>query len=97
MENVKGMLSVAEQVKEDFRAIGYSVECHILNAKNFGVPQNRERLIYIGNCLGVDNEQIFNEIFVLSENIPEHNLEDALFALRELEASRVKNSTESGS
>ena len=97
MENVKGMLSVAEQVKEDFRNIGYSVECHVLNAKDFGVPQNRERLIYIGNCIEVDNGQIFREIFALSENIPEHNLGDALYALRELEASRVKNATEAGS
>lgn len=97
MENVKGMLSVAEQVKEDFRNIGYSVEYHVLNAKDFGVPQNRERLIYIGNCIGIDNEQIFKEIFALSKSIPEHNLGDALFALRELEASRVKNATEAGS
>ncbi len=97
MENVKGMLSVAEQVKEDFRNIGYSVECHVLNAKDYGVPQNRERLIYIGNCIGIDNEQVFKEIFELSESIPEHNLGDALYGLRELEASRVKNATEIGS
>lgn len=94
MENVKGMLSVAEQVKEDFRNIGYSIECHVLNAKDYGVPQNRERLIYIGNCIGIDNEEIFSEIFALSESIPEYNLGDALFALRELKASRIKNSTE---
>ena len=97
MENVKGMLSVAEQVKEDFRNIGYSVECHILNAKDFGVPQNRERLIYIGNCVGIDNEKIFTEIFALSKGIPEHNLGDALYALRPLKASRIKNATEIGS
>lgn len=97
MENVKGMLSVAEQVKEDFRNIGYSVECHILNAKDYGVPQNRERLIYIGNRLGIDNEMIFNRIFDLSSTIPNHVLGDALFGLRPLKASRIKNSTESGS
>lgn len=97
MENVKGMLSVAEQVKEDFRNIGYSVEYHVLNAKDFGVPQNRERLIYIGNCIGIDNEQIFKEIFELSQSIPNYNLSDALYGLRVLMASRVKNATEVGS
>ncbi len=97
MENVKGMLSVAEQVKEDFRNIGYSVDCHILNAKDFGVPQNRERLIYIGNRVGIDNEAIFNDIFALSKSINAHVLKDALYALRPLEASRKKNSTDEGS
>lgn len=97
MENVKGMLSVADQVKEDFRNIGYAVECHVLNAKDFGVPQNRERLIYIGNRIGVDNEKIFEEIFELSKSIPDHVLGDAIFALRPLQASRVKNSTDTGS
>lgn len=96
MENVKGMLSVAEQVKEDFRNIGYEVECHVLNAKDYGVPQNRERLIYIGNRLGIDNKKIFDEIFELTKTIPNHVLSDALFGLRPLQASRVKNSTEQG-
>lgn len=97
MENVKGMLSVADQVKEDFRNIGYTVECHILNAKDFGVPQNRERLVYIGNRIGIDNGKIFEEIFELSKSIPDYVLGDAIFALRPLQASRVKNSTEQGS
>ena len=97
MENVKGMLSVADQVKDDFRKIGYEVECNVLNAKDFGVPQSRERLIYIGNRIGVDNKKIFDEIFSLSKEIPNYTLGDALFGLRELEASRKKNSTEEGS
>lgn len=97
MENVKGMLSVAGQVKEDFEKIGYSVSCHVLNAKDFGVPQNRERLIYIGNCIGASNEQIFKEICELGKEIPEYHLSDALFGLRKLQASRRKNATEAGS
>jgi len=96
MENVKGMLSVASQVVEDFQTIGYTVSYHVLNACNFGVPQNRERLIYIGNRLGIDNEAIFQDIFNISENLPEYALGDALYGLRPLEASRKKNATEVG-
>ncbi len=94
MENVKGMLSVKNQVIEDFEAIGYEVVAKILNAKDFGVPQNRERLIYIGNRIGIDNEEIFDLIFELSKKIPDTTLEDALFGLRKLEALRIKNATD---
>lgn len=94
MENVKGMLSVKSQVIEDFEAIGYNVVAHILNAKDFGVPQNRERLIYIGNRVGIDNEEIFSKITELSKSIPKTCLGDALYGLRELKASRIMNATD---
>lgn len=96
MENVKGMLSVASQVVEDFKEIGYSVEFHILNAKDYGVPQNRERLIYIGNKVGADNHKIFEDIFEYSNTVPNYVLDDAIYGLRPLQASRVRNSTEIG-
>lgn len=94
MENVKGMLSVKDQVIYDFQTIGYEVSAHVLNAKDYGVPQNRERLIYIGNRVGVNNEEIFTKIFNLSRLIPETHLKDALFGLRELKALRIKNATD---
>lgn len=97
MENVKGMFSVADQVVEDFQNIGYQVSYEILNAKDFGVPQNRERLIYIGNRVKINNKSLFQEINKLSKTIPYYYLKDALYGLRELKAFRKKNSTEIGS
>lgn len=94
MENVKGMKSVSSQVIEDFNKIGYEVSCRILNAKDFGVPQNRERLIFIGNRLGKNNDKLFEEILHLSTTIPNYVLSDALEGLRVLEASRRRNATE---
>ena len=96
MENVKGMLSVADQVLEDFEAIGYKSSFRVLNAKDYGVPQNRERLIYIGNNVGADNDEIFARIQALSASIPNHVLKDALYGLRPLHASREKNTTDIG-
>lgn len=93
MENVKGMLKVKDQVIEDFSKIGYKTTAHVLNARDYGVPQNRERLIYIGNCVGIDNEVIFTEIIQSSQTIANHTLADAIYGLRSLKASRVKNAT----
>lgn len=94
MENVKGMLPVAEQVVADFANIGYTASFQILKAQDFGVPQNRERLIYIGNRIGIDNKEIFDKLNTYSNTLTKHTLEDALYGLRPLEASRKKNSTE---
>lgn len=97
MENVKGMSSVVRQVKEDFEAIGYAISAQLLNAKDFGVPQNRERLIFIGNRVGIDNDRIFEEIREYGAQNKPTVLADALYGLRALEASRVSNATEQDS
>lgn len=60
-ENVKGLLSmkngaVIEMILDDFRSLGYKVDFKILNSADFGVPQFRERIIIIGNRLGLENK-----------------------------------------
>ncbi len=54
LENVPGL-----QMSDDFnraidhlREIGYSVDYEILNVKDYGVPQNRKRLVLVGSRLG---------------------------------------------
>ena len=53
MENVPGMMSyrngrVVEQIREDFAGVGYrNIECRLLNAADFGVPQMRRRLFFV--------------------------------------------------
>ena len=94
MENVKGMFGVSGQVKEDFQRIGYEVECKVFNAKDFGVPQNRERLIYIGNRIGIDNSKIIEEIEAIAQESKKYVLKDAIYGLRPLKALRIRNSTE---
>lgn len=59
-ENVKGILSIEkgkvfEMIKSDFESLGYKVDARLLNAAEYGVPQQRERVVIIGNRLGVEN------------------------------------------
>ena len=39
---------VTEKIKKRFQSIGYNVEFKVLNAADYGVPQRRERVIFIG-------------------------------------------------
>lgn len=59
-ENVKGILSmkkgkVFEMIKKDFKKLGYNVDAKLLNAAEYGIPQARERVVIIGNRIGVKN------------------------------------------
>lgn len=52
-ENVKGLLTMAdgkifEAIVQEFSECGYDVFCQLVNARNFGVPQDRERVIICG-------------------------------------------------
>lgn len=52
-ENVRGLLYrnkwYFEEIKERLEGLGYIVVSNLLNAKKYGVPQNRERVIVIGH------------------------------------------------
>lgn len=53
LENVKGLLSANKGkafplILEQLRSSGYDVSYKVLNAKDFGVPQKRERVIIVG-------------------------------------------------
>jgi len=39
------------EILNEFQSMGYNMECEVLNAVNFGVPQNRRRVFFIGNRL----------------------------------------------
>lgn len=53
MENVSGMVKgkmklIFVEILQELKKSGYNVSAKLLNAKWFGVPQSRERLIFIG-------------------------------------------------
>ncbi len=56
IENVPTILSsnngyFKEEIIKEFTKLGYKISCGILNASDFGVPQNRRRAIFIGTKL----------------------------------------------
>jgi len=63
-ENVKGLLShdkgdTFTTVISTLDELGYDCQWQVLNSKNHGVPQNRERVFIIGHLRGTNRPQVF--------------------------------------
>lgn len=59
LENVKGLMSKKhseffEFTKSELKRIGYNIDVSLYNSKNYGIPQNRERVFYV--CIRDDLE-----------------------------------------
>lgn len=92
-ENVKGMLTLGdgeifEAIKQDMYTKGYTLFYKLLNACDYGVPQDRERIIIVGfrNDLKVtdfDFPKKHDKIVTLMEalaDLPEPSPEDICYA-----------------
>ena len=91
MENVVGMAKKLPEIKEDFsKYLGdeYVFDAKVLEAQNYGVPENRRRLIFIGNRMGVKPQAIFDEID--KQKRSPFVLRDALEGLPKLKVKKQK-------
>lgn len=64
LENVRNLLShdkgkTFTRILKILDELGYDVEWQVLNSKNFGVPQNRERIFIVGHLRGGCTYKVF--------------------------------------
>ena len=101
IENVKGLVSASgyrdliENSLKDTGEFGYETSSHILNAKDFGLAQSRERIFFVGvrkdlaKKYGINSSDIFDKI-IKSKKDP-LKLKDVIFDLPQIKANPKPN------
>ena len=93
LENVRGMVKKREEIETDLNHIlgnEYHYTFLVLNAKNYNIPQNRERLFIIGNKLNINPEDIAYSVMLQGKGT-QFTLRHALEGLPEIQASTEFN------
>lgn len=93
MENVARLYThnnhkTKEEIIEDFNKLGYEVKCTILNSADYGVPQIRKRVIFIGSR--ISNNILFPKITHTEHKTVKEYLDD-LPILNSGEESHILN------
>lgn len=73
-ENVKGLIShdggsTFKTIISTITELGYDCQWQVLNSKDFGVPQNRERVFIVGHIRGTARPEVFPIVRSTSQNI----------------------------
>ena len=72
-ENVRGMLYsnkwYFDEIVSQFQKLGYIIDYRLLNAVNFGVPQNRQRLFVVGHRGKFIFPKTENKLYTVGEAI----------------------------
>lgn len=90
-ENVSGMLlqrhkPALDQFKAEFKQAGYELSFVPVNAADYGVPQDRERVLFVGY------REDLNKKFTMPPRVAKRKtLKDAIWDLREIEPIPRKN------
>ena len=100
-ENVAGMLAqrnieAVQNIQKKFKDIGYQLTYKLLNANDFGVPQDRKRVIFVGYRDDLDIKYNHPEGFT---TLPEDKstLKDVIFNIKDSALKAVGKNDTNGS
>lgn len=96
IENVPGMATmyngqVKDEVLRRFDAMGYNIECKILKACDYGVPQMRKRLVFMGVRKDIGKPHFPEPLFGPKTDRPYRTCRDAISDLPTRETELGEN------